>query len=272
MLKKLDETMLGMPIGNLSLKRAFKCPTAVYNYKAIIRMEKHSPGVKLVTGLRHPIKMMQSFYNYRIAEIYQRGLNGTEPIPGFLGLLEDPSGEPWKGVSMEAVRFEIFLQQLGKTHITVDDFATLAETDAYELAVKPNQFQIFLYEISQLEDSDEERSGILRSELQAFLGLSTPLAPFGKENVNHVGASDAAPKGTISICEPEYAHIRASLLENAVATVAWLSDHFLESPDVIVANPEHFRKILETWTVDPCEETPLADSVEESGSAAELQI
>ena len=169
---------------------------------------------------------------------------------------------------MEAVRFEKFLQQLGKTHMTPDAFASLAETDTYELAVKPSNFQIFLYEISQLEDTDEERSAVLRNELQTFLGLSTPVAPFGKENVNHVGASDAAPKETISICDAQYAHIRATLLDNAVATVEWLSDHFLASPDVIVANPEHFRRILETWTDDPCQETAPDDPVVESGTTS----
>lgn len=176
---------------------------------------------------------------------------------------------------MEAVRFEKFLQQLGKTHMTVDAFAALAETEAYELAVKPSSFQIFLYEISQLEDEDEMRSAILRRELQTFLGLSTPLAPFGKENVNHVASdTDAAPAETISICDPEFAHIRSTLLENAHATVEWLNEHFLDSPDVTIANPEHFRKILEDYTKDPCDATATLDgaTATEPGTVAEPWI
>jgi len=249
--------------GDDFMKRAFKCPTSMYNYKAIIRLEKHSPNAKFVVGVRHPVKMMQSFYNYRVAENYQKGLNGTEPIPSFLDLMEDPLSEPWKGVSMQSVRFELFLQSLGKTAMTPEDFANLvALTDAgYELAIKPNNFTIFLYTVDQLEDEDETRSAILLQELQSFLGLSTPLLPFGHENKNHIALEASAPPETIDICEAQYAEIRRVLLENGIQTAQWLREKFLHSPDVFVSQNNHFISTLADWGMDPCDVPALDEPV-----------
>lgn len=260
-LQKLDETLKAMPsviAGNFSMKRSFKCPTAMYNFKSISRMEKHSPAAKFVVGIRHPVKMMQSFYNYRVTEIYERGLTGTEKIPDIHELLSGNS-PPWKGVSMASVRFEIFLQQLGKTTLTAEDFAELSKyTDfGYELAIKPSNFTVFLYTVDQLEDSDATRTGQLLMDLQAYLGLSSPIPPFGHENKNHA-VGDAAYPQSISICDPQYAVIRLQLIKNGVQTANWLRDHFLQSSDVVVANPEHFVETLKAWGADPC------DGMEES--------
>lgn len=74
----LDQTLSSLS-SEPTVKRSFKCPTAMYNYKSIARMEKHSPNAKFVVGMRHPVKMLQSFYNYRITEIKERGLE--EEIP-----------------------------------------------------------------------------------------------------------------------------------------------------------------------------------------------
>lgn len=249
-LQKLDTTLSSMK--NNDMKRAFKCPTAMYNYKSIIRMEKHSPRSKFVVGIRHPVKMMQSFYNYRVTELYERNLD--ESIPDFVDLAENRK-EPWKGVSLSSVRFELFLQQLGKTVLSPSDLWEMSQaTEAgYELAVKPSNFTVFLYTVDQLEDMDETRSANLRSELQRFLELTTPIAQFGHENKNHRVGDSGHPE-SIHICDPRYASIRKRLIDNGVKTATWLRDHFLMSPDVIVANPEHFIETLELWSIDPCED------------------
>lgn len=94
----LDETLAGLS-PDPHMKRSFKCPTALYNYKGIARLQKHSPFAKIVVGTRHPVKMLQSFYNYRVTEIKEKGL--SEPIPTLEEVLANPT--PWKGVSSQVL-------------------------------------------------------------------------------------------------------------------------------------------------------------------------
>lgn len=249
-LRKLDETLADLSTDS-AVKRSFKCPTAMYSYKSIVRLEKHSPTAKFIVGVRHPVRMIQSFYNYRVTEIYERNLYGIDPIPSFSELME--SKLSWKGVSLASVRFDLFLMQFGKTNVTSDDMNTLSQQN-YELAIKPSNFSMFLYSVDQLEDTDETRSEVLRVELQKYLGLNLPIEPFGHENKNHaVGTTGHAE--SINICDQEYAPIRKQILEYGEKSAAWLRDHFITSPDVIVANKEHFVESLESWGVDPCDDT-----------------
>jgi hypothetical protein len=248
-LRKLDETLDALN-PDPSVKRSFKCPTAMYNYKSIIRMEKHSPNAKFIVGIRHPVKMIQSFYNYRVTEIHERNLVDQEPIPAFSDLIE--SGLSWKGVSLASVRFELFLTQLGKTIITPEDMNELTKQN-YELAIKPSNFTVFLYTVDQLEDSDETRSDILRHDLQTYLGLQSQIQPFGHENKNHaVGATGHTQ--SINICDHEFKHIRDVLVYQGKKSAAWIRDHFIASPEVIIANKKHFVETLSTWSRDPCDE------------------
>lgn len=177
-ISRLDQTLKEMPsvknkLVTSTMKRAFKCPTVMYSFKSIIRLEKHSPLAKFVVGIRHPIKFVQSFYNYRVTEIYERGLRDTEEIPDFRSTME-PGRRPWKGVGLHAPRFELFLQQLGKTAMTPAALQELSKymSIGYELAVKPSNFTVFLYTVDQLEDTNDERSGHLRETLQDYLGLA----------------------------------------------------------------------------------------------------
>jgi hypothetical protein len=243
--KLLDGTLATLST-DPAKKRSFKCPTAMYNYKTIARMEKHSPNTKFVVGMRHPVKMLQSFYNYRITEIKERGLD--EPIPLLDEVLE--SGMPWKGVSMQSTRFELFLIQMGKTTVTPEQMKDLVGQN-YDLAIFPTNFTVFLYTVDQLEDSDEERSKNLRKEMQDYLGLSAPIEAFGHENKNHaVGASSHTE--LIAICDDKFAPVRAKLVEQGAKTAEWLRDHFILSEDVVVANHAHFVQTLQSWGTDPC--------------------
>jgi Sulfotransferase domain len=270
--QKLDATLKTMSSGmeaDSGVKRAFKCPNAMFTYKSITRLEKHSPNAKLVVGVRHPVHMMQSFYNYRVTEIYERGLLGTEDIPDFLDLVSG-GYEPWKLVSMASVRYELFLQQLGKTVVTPEDFTELSTMTefGYELAVKPSNFTIFLYTVDQLEDMDSSRSEKLLADLQAYLGLESVIPSIGHENKNHF-IGDAAHPESIVICEPQFADVRRELVQSGTRTANWLRNHFLQSPDVYVANLEHFLENLDTWSTDPCDEMDQEGTFEADDDNAE---
>ena len=240
--KSLDNTLATL---DPTMKNSFKCPTAMYNYKSITRLEKHSPRAKLIIGMRHPVEMMQSFYNYRVTEIRERQLD--QMIPPFEEILE--SGMPWKGVSTTSTRFEIFLMQLGKTPLATEQLTDLAGQN-YDLAIKPTKFTVFLYTVDQMEDGDADRSEAFRREMQNYLGLREPIPAFKKENKNRVTHPES-----IKICDPQWASVRAQLVEQGAITAAWLRDHFLQSKDVVVANRQHFLESLESWGTDPCEAT-----------------
>lgn len=252
-LKSTLSDMSTIRAGSTWHKQGFKCPTAIYNYKSISRLEKHSPNAKIIIGIRHPIHMLQSFYNYRVTELYERGQRGEETIPSFSDLMKDDA-EPWRGVSIHAVRFEFFLQQLGKTTMDRSQLEQFASFSLYghELAVKPSNFTIFCYTVDQLEDADDLRSEQFRSSLQQYLGLTTPLAPFGHENKNHAVGSTGHPE-TIRICDDQFANIRNTAIVNARTTADWIRNEFLQARDVFVANPEHFLETVQQWETDPCQ-------------------
>lgn len=247
--RKMDEILQELS-RERSIKRSFKCPTAIYNHKTIARLEKHSPTAKLVIGVRHPIHMLQSFYNYRVTEIYQRNLD--EDVPAFADVMG--SLDPWKGVSLASPRYELFLMQFGKTDISPADIQGFMGQPGYQLAIRPSRFQIFLYSTEQLEDTDTDRAQSFREGLQEYLGLQYPIAPFTHENVNHQVGEEGYEE-TINICDRQWKTVRRQLLQQGQYSAEWIRDKFLQSPDVTVINLEHFLQTLETWTSDPCDES-----------------
>ena len=209
-------------------------------------MQEHSPEARFVIGVRHPILMLQSFYNYRVTEIYERMLD--EAIPSFDDVLMMKT--PWKGISLDAARFELFLMQFAKT-MTPNEMTALMSHDGYDIAIQPIRFEIFLYDLEQLRDSDNSRSASFRQGLSTFLQLDSLLDPFGHKNMNYFVGQDGFPE-TIDICSPRYEELCRVLLEKGAETARWLEDEFLESESVTVSNRDHFVALLTSWGQDPC--------------------
>jgi hypothetical protein len=162
--------------------------------------------------------------------------------------------------SLDAVRFELFLMQLGKTEVVTADESLhdFMDRPGYQLTIHPNKFNIFLYSLDQMEDKDEIRSSKFRSALQHFLGLSIPLAPFQHENINPRVGNDGY-KVTIDVCQHEYKVVRDQLIQQARKSANWIRVHFIRSRDVWVPNEDHFLATLDSWSVDPCPYTELND-------------
>jgi hypothetical protein len=227
------------------IKRGIKCPTILRSYKTIARIEEHSPSAKFVVGLRHPIEMLESFYNYRVTESYNNKLQ--EPIPSFDDVVR--RSKPWKGISRDTPRFDRNLMQFGKTHMTTTDLEHFV--GQANMAVRPSAAKIFLYSLDQLNESNEHRSRPFRRDLQLFLGLEKPLDPMGHENLNNFVGNKAHPE-TVDICEDKYRGLRKKLLARGKQMASWIRDEFMQSPDVSVGNEKQFLKSLGTWSVDPC--------------------
>jgi hypothetical protein len=253
-MRELDRSLAQLDDNTKSSDKllGLKCPDTLNNFKTIHRLAQHSPQCKFVIGVRHPVKMLQSFYNYRVTEIYDKHL--TDPIPDLLDVLSKKV--PWKDVSLDSGRFELKLLQFAKTNMTVSDLNMLLDRPHY--AIKPNRFKIFLYALEQInDDSDGDRSAEFRQDLQSFLELPTPIQTFGHENLNRFVGSKAHGE-TVDICDAHFDSIREKLVENSRKTAVWIRDQFMASPDVVVSNRAYFTKILEDWMKDPCREKPAA--------------
>ena len=246
-----------------SVKRGIKCPIGLSNGRSLDRLDQYSPETKLLIGVRHPVKYFQSYYNYRITEIYDNNLavDTIPPIESLVGKNE------WNGVSTDSARFELYLMQLAKTEMSVADFADM--TGRPHLAVKPNKFKIFLYTLAQMEDETEDRKMSFRQQMRTFLGLDKPMDALVQKNKNqYVGTK--SHKETIDICDAKYDSLRTLLIEQGKKSQQWIRDEFILSPDVTVGNKDHFLAMLDTWSHDPCREylsegIPGADGSQSSG-------
>lgn len=228
-----------------SIKRGIKCPIGISNAVALERLDLHSPEAKLLVGVRHPVEYFQSYYNYRITEIYDNNfpVDTIPPVESLIGSSE------WLGVSTDSARFELYLMQLGKTEMSLEEFEEMAGRP--HLAVKPNRFKVFLYTLSQMEDEAVERKKTFRDQMQAFLGLEKPLSEVRQENKNNF-VGEFAHKETINICDSKHDSLRALLVKQGMETQRWIREEFIHSHDVVVANKEHFLEMLDTWGRDPC--------------------
>jgi hypothetical protein len=92
--------------------------------------------------------------------------------------------------------------------------------------------------------------------LQSFLDLDMPLNPMiwfrpGRQhNDSQVQARLEALK--INICDPVYEPLHTVLMEQAVNASRWIRNYFIHGRDVVVASPEHFVQLMESWERDPC--------------------
>jgi hypothetical protein len=220
-----------------NVKRGIKCPVGLSTHTSIERLQHWFPDTKLIFGLRHPVYYFQSFYNYRVLEFHQNKLK--TPIPSPESLI---GSHEWARVSTEAARFDKVLKKLGKTNSD--------ETS-------PTPFKVFLYTLEQMEDENEERGQRLRETVGSFLELQHQIKPLQAANINHFVGDKAFPE-TIDICDTKFNHLRRVLVNNGKKSQRWIREEFLQSPDVTVANAEHFDEILKQWAFDPCvkEDTP----------------
>jgi len=108
---------------------------------------------------------------------------------------------------------------------------------------------IFLFDVSQLGDTNQTRLDIFRKDVQDFLGLQQELPPL--LHANQLKQTDT----NIDICDNEYEHARRDLMKLARMNSKWIRRVFLQSASVHTSSQEHLEEILETWMHDPCDDT-----------------
>jgi hypothetical protein len=243
---ELAKLLNGLPTKSRSMLRGIKCPMSVWDAKGLSKLAEMNEEVKVIIGLRHPLSLFESFYNYRVTEMHDMKEIIEPPGPELL-----TGSNTWKGLSLELVRFEISLMQFGKVELTARELLMLGNNGR---RLFPSTFKVFLYDIEQLDDKNKERSELFRSDLQHFLGIQNKIGNIPKSNMNHFrfGTSSAHPE-TISICDAKYANLRKEVIRNAKPSQNWIKQKFMNSNDVTVGGKEHFLDLLKTWEVDPCQ-------------------
>lgn len=234
-------TLYALPEGD-QFKRGYKAPRDIHNPRALDSFTKYWPKTKFIVGLRHPVLWFESFYNFRIR------FNFTLPSPGDL-MGDCPPGA--HNVCTEEIRYNDHLSLLGKTDRTdPEELKLLSPLLPRHRKLPKLENPVFLYEISQMHDSDESRSAQYRADLQQYLGLQEPLEPLAESKESH---GDHPNKDLeIDICSPKLSSVHAELMQIARDSSIWIRNYFLQLPEVYVSSPDHFDELLENWMVDPC--------------------
>ena len=161
-------------------------------------------------------------------------------------------------VCTDRAHFQYFLGNLGKTNTSDPEENALMPPRLRKkrnIVNVPNK--VFLYEVSQLSDKNEEREARFLEDLQHFLHLRQPIPSFtwfkpGKRL--HESLHKKRSQQKIDICESGYEELRRVLMENAKSASEWMRRFFINSEDVVVSSPDYFNELMDSWLVDPCVE------------------
>jgi len=221
--------------------RGIKCPMELESTQLGLRNYKtYFNETALIVGLRHPVRWMESFYNFRLHNGYR-----MPPITTLVGKCYRKS----KNVCTFRANFHVFLSNLGLTPRTPEELEYMLP---WHRSLDPVPFakRVFVYEISQL--SSEEEPNFLQ-DLQHFLGLPLPIPSMQHYTPGRANSTTTHHK--INICEPDYKVVRDELMKSARNASAWITKYLMHSPAVTVSSPDAFVRIMEEWQRDPCDAT-----------------
>jgi hypothetical protein len=233
------------------VKRSYSLAAARYGFVA---------GVNLLSScvsLDAAICRFESFYNFRVHNRFP-----MPPAEKLIGRCK----KGWNFVCTYRSNFHIFLGNLGKTNLSTDPNEWQYVDEAYRKTMDPvpTARRIFLYEVSQLSDPDQSRAQQFRLDLQRYLHLQHPIAPFiwfkpGRNHSSNGQSTDNTDvlsilqNKKIDICDDRYDALRAELMRHAVQAATWLRKHFIHANGVVVSSKSHFANtILTSWKQDPC--------------------
>lgn len=252
----------------LGKKLGYKCPADVRELVALRHLRDYFPKTKLIVGIRHPVLWFQSFYNYRMRE--------KRPIPEALDC-RGPCRHEHVFACTYSGYFHLFLAQMGRTSRSLEEQKLLRHYDVtnnntplpYNLTVldPPAPHSVFLYDQNQIDGRKyPEIAETFRRDLSAYLGIS-PLLPSLEEATQKVYENTKAETEKeanerrlieaklIDICQPKFADLREELVKVGRDMAEWIVDYYLPLPNVYASSPTFFKKLLEDYRSDPCEQT-----------------
>jgi hypothetical protein len=176
------------------------------------------------------------------------------------------------GVSWNRAEYHGSLIHLGKTELNtteeIDLLSTRQQTNIRKKGItfarSPNP--VFLYEVNQLRQEKDDINNnnnnnnnnldVFVQGFTNFLGLDQKLPPPVHEKPGmKLDAKVQAERDALKldICLKKYKNQREILLEIGQRAADWIIHYFMNVPDVYVANPDQFRRLVETYGKDPCE-------------------
>jgi len=232
--------------------RGIKCPMELENPQlALKNYRKWFPKTDFVVGIRHPVLWFESFYNFRV----HNALETMPPAEKLIGKCR----KGWQNVCTFRGNFHLFLSNFGKTNMTIDDNERKYVDTQFWASIHPvhTDRRVFLYEVSQLSDRDDERALQFRTDLQQYLRLKEPIAPFiwFKPGINHTEERELEKVNSqkIDICDDKYDKLRSVLMHQSKQAAQWIRTYFIHAEGVVVSSPDHFSTtLLKAWEVDPC--------------------
>ena len=264
---KLIESLYNdIPSGNFI--RGIKCPRDTEIPMALQNYHKYFPKTDFMIGLRHPVHWFESFYNFRVHNLFI-----MPPADKLFGRCV----RRHQGLCTVRGNFHLFLGNLGKTNLATDPHEQALIPKEYRKMIRPVPLQgrIFLWDISQLKpDLDTTTTAAaaaavphshaqFREDLRQFLRLEEPLPEmiWVKPGVSHDRLNlnetiqQKVANSKIDICEERYGTLRAVLVQQGALAAQWIRTYFLPADGVFVSQKEYFSKVvLESWGRDPCEE------------------
>jgi hypothetical protein len=265
---------------NPKLLRGYKNPSDIIGARPLRLLREFFPQTKLIIGIRHPIRMMESFYNHRVQNQFQ--------IVPFTSLQYFNVANAY-GVSFSRAEYHIHLAKLGLTNVAhntteqslfpswwVEAMQTKQQQQKASsntatvppTIITPQPNPIFLYDTAQLSDSNTTRLEGFLQDLQHFLGLTQPLpTPLHEKpgrKYKTTKTQRTIDNKKIDICEARYKKQRRTIKLMGAQAKSWILEYFLSSPTVYVSNEDHFRVIVGTYGENPC----LSDAAAAAAAAA----
>jgi hypothetical protein len=254
--KKLFAELDELPTRSNATLRGFKCPTSIVNIDWLWKLKEYSEGTKFIIGIRHPVHWFESFYNFRVRKYHEyQSMNVSwypyPPDPATLMRKDKKFVE----FNTDTTRYEYSLMQLGKTDLSASDISALGQRN---MRVFMSPAPILIYVEEMLGDDIQEE--YFRSKLQSFLELEHPFQKVPKSNSAQASPLNNA-KEIINICDEKHKIVRNQLVTNGRHTANWILNHFVKSSDVIIGgDAEYFRRVVESFAIDPCQRKNYTNS------------
>ena len=227
--------------------RGVKCPMMLDGYPPVAELSRHLPRTRLIVGVRHPVLWFQSFYNMQARNDGRILGPYAYAGPPCIGAHCGRGGcRPRTLFCVNRAKFHLWLAQLGKTPLDEEELKLLPP----EIKAQSIKNKVFLYEASQLSDTNEARREQLWDDIASFIGYPETI-PHDKYHGSHGKGKDKDSK-IINICDAEYDALRGMLMPFGWEISKWLCRYFIKGRDVYVSSADHFCEIIETYSKDPC--------------------
>ena len=241
--------------------RGFKCPQLLEMKPDFFDI---FPQVKVIVGLRNPVRWFESFYNFIVQT------NGRIPSPYEKAKVCDDCNKTSTGCAddnlfcVNRARFYVHLAKMKKTPMGIEEKKYLSDDIAwirnhYDRS-KGISNPVFLYETTQFsQEVDSSQRELFWKDVGEFVGYNGPMP----EQQNFVPGSTPNKRPDkqiwldsmkIDICNPIWDKLRSILMDHAYQSSQWIRKYLLElGNDIYVSNKTQFTELIARWESDPCQ-------------------